>query len=194
MATIKTLSEEDFNKEWVTFWGNMTHTNLAPFFNEEQLREQMKTAAGGTTTNTGLAYHGGLIRHINLSTAISQRIAKMVSGTLPVDEMSLIKVSLLMHLSKIWMWRGIEDDWQNKRGYMFEFVDLPGNLKFGERSLQIATNLGIKFTEEEWEAMECIAKVETDNGNKYAESSLSTIIRQGNELAYAIEKKRDGGR
>ena len=41
-----TLSEENFNKQWVTFWGNMQAVNLAERWDEEELKAQLKDAAG----------------------------------------------------------------------------------------------------------------------------------------------------
>ena len=78
-----TLTEEQFNQEWVTFWGNMCLTALNEHFNEEGLKGQLKNAAGALSVDTGLAYPGALIVHINLFTNIAERLARMVCGTFP---------------------------------------------------------------------------------------------------------------
>ena len=67
-----TLSEENFNKQWVAFWGNMQLVNLAEHWDEAELMEQLKTAAGALSIETGLAYPGALISHINLFTSIAE--------------------------------------------------------------------------------------------------------------------------
>lgn len=189
---MKTLTEENFNKEWVTFYSNIEKCNLNELLVTMNLEENLKLASGGLTEDTGIAFNGGLISHINLSTAIAQRIAKMVAGTFEINETSLLKVCCLMHLSKIYMYAPNESEWHVKNlGQNFKFAELEGNLKFGERSVLLATNQGVRFTAEEWEAMESLDKAKDNNGNKYAECILSTVVRQANELAYSIEKERN---
>ena len=90
------------------------------------------------------------------------------------------------------MYEKNDNEWRMKNlGENFKFAELEGNLKFGERSIYCATNHGITFTPNEWEAMESLDKAKENNGMKYAECILSTIVRQANELAYAIEKERN---
>ena len=188
---MRNLTEDKFNREWVTFYGNLEKAGLTEYYNTEKLQEQLKNASGALSDDTGIAYPGALICHINLFTAIAQRISKMVAGTFSIDEKSLLKVCLLQHLSKIYMYVPNDNEWRMKNlGENFKFAELDGNLKFGERSIHCATTHGIIFTAEEWEAMESMDKAKESNGMKYAECILSTIIRQANELAYAIEKER----
>lgn len=189
---MRKLTDEEFNKEWVTFCGNMEKVGITKNYNLEKLESQLRCASGALSEDTGIAYPGALICHINLFTAIAQRISKMVAGTFAIDEKSLLKVCLLQHLSKIYMYQPNDNEWRVKNlGENFKFAELEGNLKFGERSIYCASLHGITFTPNEWEAMECMDKAKESNGMKYAECILSTIIRQANELAYAIEKERN---
>lgn len=194
---MRKLTEEELNKEWVTFWGNMEKCGLSTYFpNEksEKLRADLSRASCALTEDTGVSFPGALLLHINLLTAIAKKMAKMISGTFNIDEYSLLKVCCLQHLSKIEMYIENPDEWyRNKRGQNYVFADLPGRLKFGERSILLATNNGITFTPEEWEAMECMDKAGESEGTSGAgrfDCILSTIVRQANELAYAIEKER----
>ena len=188
---MKKLKEEEFTNEWVTFCTNLEKAGITEKYDHDRLKEQLKVASGALSEDTGIAYPGALICHINLFTAIAQRIAKMVAGTFSIDEKSLLKVCLLQHLSKIYMYVPNDNEWRVKNlGENFKFAELDGNLKFGERSIYCATLHGITFTPEEWEAMESLDKAKEGNNMKYAECILSTIIRQANELAYAIEKER----
>ena len=188
-----TLTEEKFNQEWVTFWGNMQLANLAEHFDEETLKQDLKDAAGALSIETGLAYPGALIVHINLFTSIAERLAKMVCGTFPnITKEQLVKVCCLQHLSKIEMYEANDNQWEiDKRGFLYKFVDLEGCLKFGERSALTAMNAGVKLTPTEFEAICCLDKDGEDAKNrKYMVDILSMIVRQANELAYAIERER----
>ena len=188
-----TLTEENFNKEWVTFWGNMQLANLAERFNEEQLKNSLKEAAGALSIETGIAYPGALLVHINLFTNIAERLAKMVCGTFPnITKEQLVKVCCLQHLSKIEMYEPNDNQWEiEKRGFVYKFAETEGCLKFGERSALTALNAGVKLTPTEFEAICCLDKDGEDAKNrKYIVDILSMIVRQGNELAYAIEREK----
>lgn len=188
-----TLTTEKFNEAWATFWGNMTAIGLDKNFDEETLKEQLTTAAGALSIETGLAYPGALIMHINLFTSIAERLAKMVCGTFPaITKEQLLKVCLLQHLSKIEMYAPNDNQWEiEKRGFIYKFVDLEGCLKFGERSALNALNAGVKLTPIEFEAICSLDKDGEDAKNrKYMVDILSMIVRQANELAYAIERER----
>lgn len=188
-----TLTEEKFNQEWVTFWGNMQLANLAEHFDEETLKHDLKEAAGALSIETGLAYPGALIVHINLFTNIAERLAKMVCGTFPnVTREQLVKVCCLQHLSKIEMYEENDNQWEiDKRGFLYKFAETEGCLKFGERSALNALNLGVKLSPVEFEAICSLDKDgEEAKNRKYVVNILSTIVRQANELAYAIEREK----
>ena len=91
------------------------------------------------------------------------------------------------------MYEPNDTQWEiTNRGANYTFSkNLDGKLKFGERSILNAMNLGVKLTAEEFEAIKCLDN-EKDGVNKYGDSILSTIVRQANELAYAIEKEKNG--
>lgn len=188
-----TLTPENFNKEWVAFWGNMTATGLDKFYDQDKLQELLKEAPGALSIDTGLAYPGALIVHINLLTGIATRLGKMVCGTFPgLAQEQLIKVCLLQHLSKIEMYMKNDNQWEiEKRGMPYKFAELEGCLKFGERSALNALNLGVNLSPIEFEAICCLDKDgEEAKNRKYVVNILTTIVRQANELAYAIERER----
>ena len=188
-----TLTEENFNKAWVTFWGNMQLANLAEHFDEETLKHDLKEAAGALSIETGLAYPGALLVHINLFTSIAERLAKMVCGTFPnITKEQLVKICCIQHLSKIEMYEPNDNQWEiEKRGFLYKFAETEGCLKFGERSALNALNAGVKLTPTEFEAVCSLDKDGEDAKNrKYMVDILSMIVRQANELAYAIERER----
>ena len=128
--------------------------------------------------------------HINMVCALAQRLAKMVSGTFSIDEVSLLKICCIMHLSKRHIYEVNDNEWEVKnRGLNFKFKKgLDGILKGSERSLLEAMNNGVIITPTEFEAIKSLDEVEANN-NMY-KSIYTTIVRQANELAYAIEKER----
>ena len=179
------LSEENFNLEWGTFASNVGSLGLnLPL---DELKEAFKEAPGALSEDTGIAYPGALLVHINLANSIADRLQKMVSGTFKIDEASRLKVCMLMHLSKIEMYTPNSSAYWVKNGKPYEFnpnLEAP-YLKFGDRSIILAMKYGITFTPTEYDAMKCL-----ENEEKKGSTILSTIIRQANELAYAIEKER----
>ena len=189
---MKEFNEKEFTNDWNSFWENMEKAELTSFYKEEGLKNVLMEAPGAIDEDSGTAYPGGLIRHIVLSTALAQRVAKMVANTFTIDEKSLLKVCLLLHLSKIGMYVKNDNDWEVKnRGKYYKFSDLSGRLKFGERSILQAMNRGIKLEPTEFEAMRCIDRKNEDNRvSELFDDILSIIVRQANELAYAIEKKK----
>lgn len=188
-----TLTDENFNKEWVTFWNNMNKAGISNYWDEEKLCQDLRKAPGALSIETGLAYNGALLVHINLLTNIAERLAKMVCGTFPnISPETIIKVCCIQHLSKIEMYEPNDVQWEiEKRGMLYKFAETDGCLKFGERSALNALNAGVKLTPVEFEAICSLDKDgEEAKNRKYVIDILSTIIRQANELAYAIERER----
>lgn len=187
------ITEEKLKKELNTFWENVHFCGLDYYLIndvKDGINKGLETASCALSDDTGCAYPGSLVVHINLLTAIAKRLAKIISGTFNIDEGSLVKVCLLQHLSKIDMYEPNDNQWEiNNRGLNYKFVELKGKLKFGERSILNAMNLGIKLLPEEFEAIKCLDN-EKDGNSKYGDCILTTIVRQANELAYAIEKEK----
>ena len=90
------------------------------------------------------------------------------------------------------MYEPNDNQWEiDKRGMLYKFAELDGCLKFGERSALMALNMGIKLSPIEFEAICSLDKEgEEAKNRKYVVNILSTIVKQANELAYAIEKER----
>jgi len=190
---MRPFNEAQFNTDWEYFWGKLTSLSLDKFFNEELLKGQMRNAPGALGEDTGIAYPGALLNHIVLSTSLAEKKAKMVSATFnTIDMNSVYKVCLLMHLSKIEMYVPNDNLWEiEKRGLNYKFATLDGRLKFGERSILNIMNAGITLTPQEFEAIRCIDKKGEDNKNaEYFDDILSLIVRQANEMAYALGKER----
>ena len=186
---MKQFNEDVFNSDWAEFWKNMTECGLAEHFVEEKLKNNMKTAPALLNEDSGVAYPGGLLRHIVLFTAISKKISKMIGGAVEVNNNSLLKVCCLQHLSKLVMFTKNTNDWEvTNRGLNYKFSELKGRLKSGERSILIANDKNIKLTPEEFEAIRSCDKDNEDQSAKNFDCILSVIVRCANELTYNIEK------
>ena len=193
---MKILTEKKFEVAWNNFWKRLTNIELDFNFKEEELKEALRTASGALNDDTGISYPGGLITHINITLALADKIYETISSApfnvLNIDKKSLDKVLLLMHLSKIEMYKVNDNAWEvEKRGLNYKFNDeLKGRLKFGERSILVCMDARIPLTEEEFEAIRSIDRKSEGTGSDMYESNLSLIVRQVNELAYAFERER----
>lgn len=189
---MKKLTDDQLNNEIAIFSTYVHNGGVDLKLNMTKLCEKLKTAGGALNENTGIAFPGGLVSHINLSTKIASKIANEISQFLPVNMESVYKVSTLMHLSKILMFMPNPSTWEiQNRGMNYTFAETEGNLKFGIRSVQMCMERGIVLTPTEIEAMTILDKTNDVNNYVTNESTLSMVIRQANELAYAIERKRN---
>ena len=71
---------------------------------------------------------------------------------------------------------------------MYDFNEELISMRVGERSIYYATKYGISLTEEEYQAILNYDKSEDDKQSKWYSSTLSTILKQANELAIIEEK------
>jgi hypothetical protein len=185
-----TLSQEQANTAWAQFYGIFERTGLSSYYDMDKLKNELLASPCALTEDMGTAYKGALLMHINMTCALAQRMIKMISGTFQIDEDSILKVCCLMHLSKRFMYVENDNEWEIKnRGLFFKFAkDMEGCLKGGERSALEALNNGVNITPTEFEAIKAL---DDDDVTKNPFKSIQTIIvRQVNELAYAIEKER----
>ena len=185
-----TLSEEQANVAWAQFEEIFTNVGLAEYYDMDTLRDELLASPCAINDEYGTAYKGALLMHINMTAALAQRMSKMVSGTFLIDENSLLKVCYIMHLSKRHLYVENDNEWEIKnRGLNFKFKKgIECCLKGGDRSALEALNLGVKLTPIEYEAIKSLDDTEVST-NVY-KSIMTTIIKQANELAFAIAKER----
>lgn len=188
---MKTLTQEQAYTEWVKFYGVFEKLGLTKNYDMEKLKTELLSSPCAVSEEMGTAYKGALLIHINMVMALAQRVAKMISGTFEIDENTLLKSIAIMHLSKRLVYAENDNDWEIKnRGLMFKFAKgVEGCLKGGERSALEALNNGVKLTPIEFEAITCLDE-DVEASKKPFLSIYTTVIRQANELAYAIEKER----
>ena len=164
--------------------------------------EQLKNATMSARADSGVAFDGSLINCVlNYLTPIACQIADMgrriknAEGevvTVPffqkVDKSSIIKVCLLQHISKILQLEPNDVQWEiEKRGMLYKYKET-NSMKTGLRSMWMATQCGISFTEDEAEAICVIDNKPEDEKTRYHASTLAAIIMKANELMYTSLK------
>lgn len=185
------LTQEQINTEWTNLFGLFQKAKLINYYDMDALKEEISISPCTMQEDLGTSYAGALLVHMNLTYALAARLAKLVSGTFPINEISLAKVCSIMHLSKRYMFEPNNNEWEVKnRGLLFKFREMEGSLKSGERSALEALNNGVRLSVDEYEAITSLDKDE-DKVKKFPYvSMLSVIVRQANEMAYAIENER----
>lgn len=167
------------------------YEKLKTYFGEESADKLIDLAGGvdrvmnapfAHMQDSGLAKPGALITATFDIVKLALKLASLLpeNKTLPKD--SIVKVGLLQNLSKSLLFVDSES-WQKKNGQLYAFEkNLPGALRTGERSICIATQAGIPFSPEEFEAMRVMDKDSSaDNFTRFFSSPLAVIIRQANE-------------
>lgn len=148
--------------------------------------EAIMEAPFASKAEDGSAEDGALVKNVIKLTKIAKAINEILPEGVRADEWSLNKVCFLSHLAKALMYEPNDSTWEvNNKGIMYKFVELEGALRVGERSALLASNAGIQFTPEEYEAMRVFDKSgEEDTMLKFFSSPISVVVRQANELLF----------
>jgi len=155
----------------------------------EYLGEDLLTAPASTMKSLHNAFPGGLIDHILKTTKYAIGINKLLPTDMEVEAQSIVKVCFLHQIGKTFLYKWCESEWhRNNQGKMYDFNEELTSMKIGERSVYYAMKYGVKLSEEEYQAIVNYDKPEDDKQSKWYGSTLSTILKQANELAIIEEK------
>ncbi len=155
----------------------------------EYLGEDLLTAPASTMKSLHNAFPGGLIDHILKTTKYAIGINKLLPTGMDVEAQSIVKVCFLHQIGKTFLYKWCESEWhRNNQGKMYEFNEELTSMKIGERSVYYAMKYGVNLSEEEYQAIVNYDKPEDDKQSKWYGSTLSTILKQANELAIIEEK------
>tara|TARA_B100000900_G_C20497686_1_gene682367 strand:- start:222 stop:797 length:576 start_codon:yes stop_codon:yes gene_type:complete len=155
----------------------------------EYLGEDLLTAPASTMKSLHNAFPGGLIDHILKTTKYAIGINKLLPTGMEVEAQSIVKVCFLHQIGKTFLYKWCESEWhRNNQGKMYVFNEELTSMKIGERSVYYAMKYGVKLSEEEYQAIVNYDKPEDDKQSKWYGSTLSTILKQANELAITEEK------
>lgn len=142
----------------------------------------------GTLLDTVLKTLCVIATHINEEAFGLNKNEKYKHKHLYVDKNSLMKVLLIQHISKCELFVPSTESWKLSKGFLYSFNDnIETTLKLGERSIYMAMNCGVRFTEEEYEAVKILDK-DDDKPNSFL-SPLSQLVKTANQLT-AIENYR----
>ena len=186
-----------FNEtEYDLFWSNIvkrigTDEKLSGI-DLHAIKDELKVCGGALDEESRIAYPGGLVEHIFGTMLYGEKIAGIVSKHFS-DLTSLYRVCFLMHISKSEMFMKNPDEYQvSKMGRNYVFRETEGKLKAGLRSVVWCMNHGITLSPVEVEAMTVLDRDPSQGSSLSSrhDSMLATIVRQANELAYAVEKER----
>lgn len=149
--------------------------------------DAIKNATYALTGDTGAAYKGSFTKNIiklgKIAASIANNTDIFNEGTIKED--SIWRVVLLSQIAKVLLFVENDNGWEiSNRGIIYKYNnDLKGALRVGERSTLIACNAGVKFSEEEFEAMKIIDKTcDEDNYKKYFLSPLSQVIKIASDI------------
>ena len=154
--------------------------------------DAVMNATYANTENTGLAYDGSFTETVIALTVYAIKINDLLPEEKQVSKESIAKVALLSQSGKVLLFKPQTNDWRRKNlGENYTYAELDGAIRVGERSILIAMNSGVKFTEFEFEAMRIMDKQNenADNYSKYFSGTLSMVIKQANEMIDMINRK-----
>lgn len=185
------MNEELKEKNYLLFKQKMEKYGVEANTIDGFFGDKLKNATFLMVKENGDAVYDGALLHVVLRTLTPYAIK--LNGLLPeniqVNQDSLVKVCLLHQISKAVMFEPNDDEWQKeKRGCLYKYSKTDASLRMGMRSVFIAQELGIKFTEVEMEAMTILDRQFDDKQSNFYSSPLSTILRQAAELTYLTLK------
>jgi hypothetical protein len=154
------------------------------------LGEDLFTAPASTMKSLHNAFPGGLVDHILKTTKYAIGINRLLPKGMEVDSQSIVKVCFLHQIGKTYLYKWCESEWhRNNQGKMYDFNEELTSMKVGERSVYYAMKYGVTLSEEEYQSIVNYDKSDDDKQSKWYGSTLSTILKQANELAIIEEKK-----
>lgn len=185
---IKESNYAKYKRYLVNLIGEEGYDNLINVLGGEDI---VKNASFGMSKDSGSAYDGALIENVIKIAQYAVKINDTLPDNIKCDNSSIYKVALLQHIGKILMYAKNDNDWEIKnRGMLYKFINNNVALRCGEFSIVSIIKAGIKINEEEYEAIRIIDKQKDDDAySRVFSTTLSTIIRQSNELVSLINKK-----
>lgn len=185
------MNEEIKEKNYTLFKQKLSNYGVDGDVVDSFFGDKLKNATFFMVKENGDAAYDGALLHVVLRTLTPYaiKINELLPENMQADKNSLVKVCLLHQISKAVMFEPNDDEWQKeKRGYFYKYSKTDASLKMGMRSVFIAQELGVKFTEIEMEAMTILDRQFDDKQSNFYSSPLSTILRQAAELTYLTLK------
>ena len=178
-----------YKKKLITYVGEQEAESIIEELGGD---DAVMNATYANMDNTGLAYDGSFTETVIALTVYAIKINGLLPEEKQVSKESIAKVALLSQIGKVLLFKPQTNDWRRKNlGENYTYAELDGAIRVVERSILIAMNSGVKFTEFEFEAMRIMDKQNenADNYSKYFSGALSMVIKQANEMIDIINRK-----
>lgn len=177
------ITQEIQNKNLSLLFDKLRQIGIDTHQMEEELSDSLLTAPFSNLNDHGMAFDGSLL-HIVLRTftPYAVKINELLPDSIKVEQNKLVKICLLSQLAKCKMFIPNDNTWEVQNRQMpYKFAPNNVSLRTGIKSLLLAQNMGVTFTEEEVDAMTILDR-EQDLQAKYFATPLATIIKQAYEL------------
>lgn len=188
---MKEITEERKDGNLSIFIEKLKQFGLDTKLVTETVQGLLRNATFAINAETNMAYDGSMIEIVlrQLTPMAIKLNNDLLTESSRVDKDSLVKVCLCQHLSKALMFEKNTNQWEiEKRGMLYKFHPSSTSLKMGLKSFLMALGMGIKFTEEELEAMTILDKGDDDEQAKYHSNPISYIVKIANELVFVNNK------
>jgi hypothetical protein len=153
------------------------------------LGESLFTAPASTMLSLHNAFEGGLMDHLMRVAKYAAMFNEVLPEALRYPKESVLKVSFLCEIGKVFMYKPCESDWHRKnQGKMYEFIEDNVSMRVGERSLFYALSHGVILTEVEAQAVLTFDKEDDDKMARWHSCPLSKILKTAVEFAIMEEK------
>ena len=190
------LTTEKINLNFITFCKKLEKYNCYSEQMINELGEEIKNCSFSLNEDTGSCYQGSMIDIVlNHLCSIAYNVNECVFGIngrfseMKVNPDMLMRVLLLQHLAKAEMFVPQREQWKIKRGQYYDFnPDLKSSLRLGKRSLYLCQKYGIEVSEEEFEAIRIIDKLDDDKINSFL-TPLCSIVKMANQFV-AVEMRQ----
>ena len=158
------------------------------------LGEDLMTAPASSMLSLHNAFPGGLVDHILKTTKYAIGLSNLLPAKLSINSTSIVKVCFLHQIGKTFLYKWNDSEWHRKnQGKIYEYNEELVSIKIGERSAFYALKYGVELNEEEYQSIVNYDKSDDDKQSKWYGCTLSTILKQANDLAIIEEKNNSNG-
>lgn len=166
----------------------------------DEIGDKIRTATWAMNAESGAAYQGSLLNVVmnhlcdlaysfNEVALTNTKTNTISHPFIKVSTDMLIRVLLLQHISKAELFIPQTETWKIKRGMLYTYnPDIETTLKIGERSLFLCQKYGIYLSEDEYDALRAIDKMDDASIGQY-QTPLALMVKMANQFA-SMEMRR----
>lgn len=177
------LSESKINLNYTTYVDKLREYGAytEEMEQDDKFNELLRTASVGTHVDSGLAFAGSLVDSSVRTAIIAFNINKQLKESVRLDVESIVRVAYLYQLGSAVMLAPNDNEWEISRGKLFKYTNANVAIKRGEMSAHLCNTYGVKLTQEEYEAILAVDKVDDEQSRIFG-SMLSQVLRASADL------------